>query len=139
MTSKSWHVLPISNHMDQSVNAQFQYPSYAAVLLPPDFGMPRDADGLIDDGISTRMEYIKKGIEQVVALYDPIVVSKMSKDGCKLKIETASGLFPMFSFSRHVCDEFPDDLIYADILKRGGDGFQFKYFAEKVVKHIREL
>ena len=134
MTSKSWHVLPI---LDQSVNS---YPSYAAVLLPPDFGMPRDADGLIDDdGISTRMDYIKKGIEQVVALYDPIVASKMSKDGIKLKIETVSGLFPMFSFSRHVCDEFPDDLIYADILKRGGDGFQFKYFAEKVVKHIREL
>jgi hypothetical protein len=128
MTSKSWHVLPV---LDQSVNA---YPSYAAVLLPPDFGTP-----LIDDGISTRMEYIKRGLDAVVALYDTIVVSKMSKDGCKLKMETASGLFPMFSFSRHVCDEFPDDLIYVDILKRGGDIFPFKDFADKVVKHIREL
>jgi hypothetical protein len=138
--SKSWHHLPISKHLTTGVVNETLFPCFDSVLLPPDFGTPRDEDGqFIDDGVSTRMDYIINGMKQVVGKFDAIVDSKMSKNGYHLKIETQSGQFMLVQFSRHVCEEFPNDAIYADFMKRGGDGFAFGGLIKDVVGDIRDM
>ncbi len=138
--SKSWHAFPVSKHLTEGVVNETLFICYESVLLPPHFGTPKDEYGnFINDGVSTRVDYIVDGMKRVVAKFDPIVDWKMSKNGYHLKIETQSGLFVLVQFSRHVCEEFPDDAIYADFMKRGGDGFAFGVFVQNVVKEIREM
>ena len=132
--SKSWHVFPVSKHLTEGVVNETLFQCYDSVLLPPHFGTPK-----CDDGVSTRVDYIVDGMKRVVGKFDPIVDWKMSKNGYHLKIETRSGLFILVQFSRHVCEEFPDNAIYADFMTRGGDGFAFRELVQKVVKEIREM
>ena len=132
--SKSWHHLPISKHLTSGVVNETLFRCYDSVLLPPDFGTPS-----VDDGVSTRMDYIINGMKQVIGKFDPIVDSKLGKNGYHLKIETQSGQFILVQFSRHVCEEFPNDAIYADFMKRGGDGFAFGNLIKDVVGDIRDM